>query len=319
MRFSMRNVVPLVPPVYAIDVYHFANMVIEPFRHGVVDGADSVTGIVLRAMSRTSDPRLKELMANLVRHLHAFVKESRPTEEEFEVAVDFLVRLGQASGPEKNEVILASDLLGLSTLVVTINNPEGGGKTDAALLGPFWRANSPLSSPGESIARDARGGDPLAVSGRVTDPSGKPVEGAMVDVWQASPVGLYENQDPEQPEHNLRGRFETDAQGRFHFRSVKPAGYPVPVDGPCGELLRAQQRHPYRPAHIHFMISREGYRTLVTQVFDNADAAIESDVVFGVTPALSGNFLRQPDGTYRLDYDFVLQPGERRIPRPPLP
>ncbi|MGZ5619069.1 MAG: dioxygenase family protein [Usitatibacter sp.] len=300
-------------------MYYFANMAIEPFRHGVVNGADSITDIVLKAMSRTPDPRLKEIMASLVRHLHAFLRESRLTEEEFEAAIDFLVRLGQASGAEKNEVILASDLLGLSTLVVMINNPEGGGKTDAALLGPFWRAKAPLCSPGESIARDSRGGEPLSVSGHVTDQAGKPIEGAIVDVWQASPVGLYENQDPQQPDHNLRGRFQTDSQGRFHFRTVKPAGYPVPTVGPCGEMLRAQQRYPYRPAHIHFMISREGYRTLVTQVFDNADAAIESDVVFGVTPSLSGNFVRQPDGTFRLDFDFVLQPGERRIPRPPLP
>jgi catechol 1,2-dioxygenase len=153
----------------------------------------------------------------------------------------------------------------------------------------------------------------------VRDTAGGPVAGALVDVWQASPVGLYENQDPRQPEHNLRGRFETDPSGRFHFITVMPSGYPVPVDGPCGELLRAQGRHPYRPAHIHFMISREGYRTLVTQVFDNADASIASDVVFGVTPRLAGEFRTQPDGTRRLEYDFVLQQGTRRIPRPPLP
>ncbi len=216
-------------------------------------------------------------------------------------------------------MILASDLLGLSTLVVTLNNPEGAGKTDAALLGPFWRAASPECAAGDSIARDSRSGELLVVAGRVTDPAARPVEDAVVDVWQASPVGLYENQDPQQPDHNLRGRFRTDARGKFHFRTVKPAGYPVPTDGPCGELLRAQERHPFRPAHIHFMISREGYRTLVTQVFDNADAAIESDAVFGVTPALSGDFARQRDGTFHLEYDFVLQPGERRIPRPPLP
>jgi catechol 1,2-dioxygenase len=293
--------------------------VTEPIPHGVVDGPDSLTGIVLKAMSRTPDPRLKAVMESLVRHLHAFVRDARPTEEEFERGVDFLVRLGQSSGPEKNEVILASDLLGVSTLVMLINNAIGRGETDAALLGPFWRGDSPMCKAGESIARDAKGGEPLEVHGEVTDIAGAPVAGATVDVWQASPVGLYENQDPEQPDHNLRGRFETGAAGRFHFRSVKPAGYPVPVDGPCGELLRAQQRHPYRPAHIHFMISREGYKTLITQVFDNSDHRIESDVVFGVTPALSGEFRRQPGGTWRLDYRFTLQSGTLRIPRPPLP
>lgn len=285
-----------------------------------MNGADSVTEIVLKAMSRTPDPRLREIMASLVNHLHAFVREARPTEEEFEEGLDFLLRVGKASGAEKNEMILLSDLLGLSTLVTMINNAQGGGETDPALLGPFYRAQSPMCAPGENISRgEARAGEPLSVHGRVTDIRGKPVAGAIVDVWQASPVGLYENQDPAQPDRNLRGRFETNAEGRFHFRSVRPAGYPVPTDGPCGEMLRAQDRHPYRPAHIHFMISKEGYKTLVTQVFANDDNCIAADVVFGVTPALSGNFERQPDGGVRLDYAFVMQAGTRRIPKAPLP
>ena len=286
-------------------------------RHGVVRDAGNVTDVVLNAMSRTPDARLREIMESLVKHAHAFLREVKPTEEEFERGVDFLVRIGQASGLEKNEGILLSDLLGISTLVVMLN--KNGLGTDPALLGPFWRGSSPVCESGENIARDGGGGEPLEVSGRVVDREGKPVAGALVDVWQASPVGLYENQDEKQPEHNLRGRFETDGDGRFRFLTVRPAGYPVPVDGPCGEMLRAQKRHPYRPAHIHFMISREGYRTLVTQVFDNADAAIESDVVFGVTPALSGNFERRADGKLHLDYDFVLQSGVKRIPTPPLP
>lgn len=291
----------------------------KPFPHGVVNGAGSVTDVVLKAMSRTPDPRLREVMESLVRHLHAFAREVRPTAEEFEQGLDFVRRLGEASGPEKNEVILLSDLLGFSTLVVMLQKEAEQGGTDPALLGPFWRARSPRCAPGESIARDARGGEALAVAGRVVDPGGKPMGGVLVDVWQASPVGLYENQDPEQPDRNLRGLFETDAEGRFHFRTVRPAGYPVPTDGPCGELLRAQDRHPWRPAHIHFMLSKEGWRTLVTQVFDNADDAIESDVVFGVTPALAGRFERAKDGTLHLDYEFVMHPGTRRIPRPPLP
>jgi catechol 1,2-dioxygenase len=293
--------------------------VTKPFPHGVVNGADSVTDVVMKAMSRTPDPRLRELMESLVRHLHAFVREVRPSAEEFEQGLDFIRRLGEASGSEKNEVILLSDLLGISTLVVMLQKEHGGGGTDPALLGPFWRAQSPRCAPGESIARDVRGGEPLAVAGRVVDPGGKPLAGVLVDVWQASPVGLYENQDPEQPDRNLRGLFETDAEGRFHFRTVRPAGYPVPTDGPCGELLRAQDRHPWRPAHVHFMLSKEGWRTLVTQVFDNADDAIESDVVFGVTPALAGRFERGGDGSLHLDYEFVMHRGTRRIPRPPLP
>ncbi len=286
-----------------------------------MNGADSVTEIVLKAMSRTPDARLREIMASLVTHLHAFLREARPTEEEFEHGVDFLLRVGKASGAEKNEMILLSDLLGVSTLVTMINNAQGGGETDPALLGPFYRAQSPMCAPGENISRgaEARGGEQLAMHGHVTDTAGKPVAGAIVDVWQASPVGLYENQDAAQPDRNLRGRFETNAEGRFHFRSVRPAGYPVPTDGPCGEMLRAQDRHPFRPAHIHFLISKEGYKTLVTQVFANDDNCIAADVVFGVTPALSGNFARQPDGGIRLEYPFVMQPGTRRIPKAPLP
>ena len=291
----------------------------QPFAHGVVNGADSVTGVVLKAMSRTPDPRLRELMESLVKHLHAFLIETKPTEEEFEIAVDFLVRLGQASGPQKNEVILLSDLLGISTLVMLLNNARGLGETDSALLGPFWRANAPVCDSGDSISRGGQGGEPLEVRGVVVDIGGKPIAGATVDVWQASPVGLYENQDSNQPEHNLRGRFVSDADGRFHFRSVRPAGYPVPVDGPCGELLRAQNRHPYRPAHIHFMISKEAFTTLITQVFANDDECIAADVVFGVTPPLSGNFEPDGKGGWKLDYKFVMQPGIRRIPKPPIP
>jgi len=294
--------------------------VTKPIPHGVVNGAGSVTEVVLRAMSRAPDARLREVMESLVRHLHDFIRETQPSEAEFERGLDFVRRLGQACGPEKNEVVLLSDLLGISTLVVTLEKERRGGiGTDPALLGPFWRARAPRCAPGDCIARDASGGEPLEVSGRVLDAASKPIAGAWVDVWQASPVGRYENQDPAQPEHNLRGLFETDAEGRYRFRTVRPAGYPVPTDGPCGELLRAQDRHPWRPAHIHFMISCEGYATLVTQVFDNADDAIESDVVFGVTHALGARYARGADGTLRLEYDFVLRRGERRIPTPPIP
>ncbi len=291
----------------------------RPRRHGVVTSPDSVTEAVLKAMSRAPDPRLRQVMANLVRHLHAFLKETRPTEEEFERGLDFIRRLGQASGEKKNEVILASDLLGLSSLVVLLNNPSGEGLTDAALLGPFWRARAPLCKAGDSIARHGDGGEPFTVSGRVTDIHGKPLAGAEVDVWQASPVGLYENQDEGQPDMNLRGRFVTDGEGRYALRSVLPAGYPVPTDGPCGELLAAQVRHPYRPAHVHFMVSLDGYRTLITQVFADEEENMESDVVFGVTPGLSGRIVRGPEGAAHLEYDFTLRPGVKRIPQAPIP
>lgn len=292
---------------------------------------ESLLPLVQQAMAGTPDARLRLLMASLTAHLHRFVIENRVTEAEFETAVDFLVRIGQATGPKTNEVILAADLLGVSTLVAMLNNPAGGRVDNAtqeplvshaALLGPFWRAQAPWCQPGESIARQGTPGLPLEVRGTVFDASGRPLAGATVDVWQASPVGLYENQDPEQPEMNLRGRYATDAQGRYLLRSVLPAGYPVPTDGPCGELLRAQRRHPFRPAHLHFMVSSPGHKVLITQVFDDDSEHLHSDPVFGVTAPLVGHFQRvQRDGAALalLQHDFHLLAGELHFPHPPIP
>lgn len=286
----------------------------------LITDPDSVLASALAAMSRTPDARLRELMEALTRHMHAFVREVALTEEEFEHALDFLVAIGQATGETKNEVVLAADLFGVSTLVALQNDRPAGGESVAALLGPFWRCNAPECTSGESIARNGTPGVPLAVSGTVRDARGQPIEGACVDVWQASPVGLYENQDPTQDDMNLRGRFTTDAQGRYHFMSVRPAGYPVPTDGPCGALLRAQLRHPNRPAHLHFMVSKPGFKLLISQVFADNDENLRSDPVFGVTQALVGRFQLSPDGTAAtLERDFVLQPGELKFPKPPIP
>jgi len=286
----------------------------------IVTTPASVTSIALDAMARTPDPRLREVIASLTRHLHAFVQEVRLTEDEFEQALEFIVAIGQATGEKKNEVVLAADILGLSTLVALQNNQDPQGESPAALLGPFWRANAPDCDCGDSIARSGTPGTPLVVSGVVRDLQGRPLADAMVDVWQASPVGLYENQDPAQEDMNLRGRFRTDAEGRYHFRSVRPAGYPVPTDGPCGVLLRAQQRHPNRPAHLHFMVSKPGHKVLVSQVYADDDENLESDPTFGVTRRLIGRYAMQPDGaSATLDYDFELEPGELKFPRPPIP
>ncbi|MBB1604081.1 dioxygenase [Variovorax sp. UMC13] len=286
----------------------------------IVTTPASVLQIALDAMARTPDPRLREVIASLTRHLHAFIQEVRLGEDEFEQALEFIVAIGQATGDSKNEVVLAADVLGLSTLVALQNNQDPQGESPAALLGPFWRANAPDCACGDSIARSGTPGLPLAVSGVVRDAQGRPVADAMVDVWQASPVGLYENQDPTQEDMNLRGRFRTDAEGRYHFRSVRPAGYPVPTDGPCGVLLRAQQRHPNRPAHLHFMVSKPGHKVLVSQVYADDDQNLESDPTFGVTRRLIGNYALQPDGrSATLAYDFQLEPGEMKFPRPPIP
>jgi len=298
------------------------------FSGSIVEDEASVTDKVLVAMRGAASPRLREVMAALVRHLHAFAREVRLTEEEFETGIDFLNRIGQATHDAHNEGILFSDAVGLSSLVCLLNNGRNGAtETASALLGPFWRMNSPRTENGGSIVRSETPGPALFVSCRVCDPRGKPLEGVEVDVWQASPVGLYENQDERQCDMNLRGKFTTDSEGRFWFRSVKPAGYPVPTHGPVGDLLRAQGRHPYRPAHLHFLAFKSAYKTLITQVFVDDDEHLESDVVFGVTRHLIGDF-RRGEGTppspdvkgpwYRLDYEFVMEPGEAKLPKPPI-
>ena len=298
------------------------------FSGSIVEDEASVTDKVLAAMRGAASPRLREVMAALVRHLHAFAREVRLTEEEFETGIDFLNRIGQATHDAHNEGILFSDAVGLSTLVCLLNNGRNGAtETASALLGPFWRMNSPRTENGGSIVRSETPGPALFVSCRVCDPRGKPLEGVEVDVWQASPVGLYENQDERQCDMILRGKFTTDSEGHFWFRSVKPAGYPVPTHGPVGDLLRAQGRHPYRPAHLHFLAFKSAYKTLITQVFVDDDEHLESDVVFGVTRHLIGDF-RRGEGTppsldvkgpwYRIDYEFVMEPGEAKLPKPPI-
>jgi len=297
--------------------------------HGIVEDADGVTDVVLAAMNGASNPRLREVMASFVRHLHAFAREAQLTEAEYDLAVDFLNRIGQATHESHNEGILFADAVGFSTLVCLLNNGRNGAtETASALLGPFWRDNSPPTANGGSIVRSSTPGPALFVTCRVTGPDGAPLAGVEVDVWQASPAGMYENQDPEQAGMNLRGRFVTDEEGRFWFRSVKPAGYPVPTDGPVGDLLRAQSRHPYRPAHLHVLGHKPGYKTLITQVFVDDDAYLESDVVFGVTRHLIGDYRRRDDGSrpapdveapwYTLDYTFVMEPGEAKRPVPPI-
>jgi protocatechuate 3,4-dioxygenase beta subunit len=293
----------------------------------IVDDADSITDVVLAAMSRTDNPRLKEIVDALVRHAHAFFREVRLTDQEFEQGIAFVKGIGQATVDDHNEVVLCADVLGFSTLVTLLNTIDKTDRTPGALLGPFYRGNSPEYANGDCIV-EGQPGDPLFVRGRVIDRANTPVANAMVDVWQASPVGLYENQDPDQPDMNLRGRFRTDADGYFRLRSVRPAGYPVPTHGPVGVLLAEQKRHPYRPAHIHFVVIAEGYETLVSQVFADDSEYLGSDVVFGVIRELVGKFEQHNDGKapdadvtgsyYTLEYEFVLAEGTPTYPTPPI-
>lgn len=283
---------------------------------------ESLLPIVLASMSAQPEGRDRRLVEALTTALHRFVLEHRVTEAEFERALDVLVQIGQATGPTKNEAVLMADLLGVSSLVALLNNTNVHGESDAALLGPFWRAESPRLASGASIASTDTPGMPLEVRGRVVDSRGEPVSGATVDVWHASPIGLYENQDESQPDMNLRGRFETDADGAFFFRSVRPAGYPVPTDGPGGVLLRAQRRHPYRPAHLHFMVSKPGFKVLVTQVFADDSEHLESDPTFGVTERLVGRFeVVERDGRplAQIAHRLTLVEGEMALPKAPIP
>lgn len=296
---------------------------------GIIERLEDVTPAVLQAMSGTDNPRLRSVMEAFVRHMHAFASEVMLTETEYDIGIDFLNRIGQATHDSHNEGILFADAIGFSTLVCLLNNGNAGAtETAAALLGPFWRANSPRTENGKSIVRSPTPGPELFANCEVVDVAGKPLAGVEVDVWQSSPVGLYENQDETQADMNLRGQFTTDATGRFSFRSVKPAGYPVPTDGPVGEMLRAQHRHPYRPAHVHFLGFKSGYKTLITQVFVDEDEHLESDVVFGVTRALVGDYSRHDEGEppapgvrapwYTLNYQFVMEAGEAILPKPPI-
>ena len=294
----------------------------------IVDDPDAITEVVLKAMSDTDDGRLKQIVDALVRHAHAFFREIRLTDQEFEKGLEFVKAIGQATVDDHNEVVLCADVLGFSTLVTLLNTADRTNRTPGALLGPFYRGNSPEYANGDSIVAEGSPGSPLFVRCRVVNTAGNAVENAVVDVWQASPIGLYENQDPGQPDMNLRGRFHTDANGVFRFRSVRPAGYPVPTHGPVGMLLENQHRHPYRPAHIHFVVIADGYETLVSQVFADDSEHLGSDVVFGVNRSLVGKFLAHEDGKapaldvtglyYTLEYEFVVAEGTPTYPTPPI-
>jgi catechol 1,2-dioxygenase len=242
--------------------------------------------VVAASFADTPDPRLKQIMTSLVRHLHAFVKEVELSEEEWGFAIDFLTRTGHMSNEVRQEFILLSDVLGVSMLVETINHRTGGTSTESTVLGPFHMVESPVRELGADIALDGKG-TPCLVSGQVTGPDGEPLAGASVDVWQTNEDGFYDVQQPDiQPPGNLRGMFTADEDGRFWFRSVVPRYYPIPDDGPVGQLLSSTGRHPNRPAHLHFIVAAPGYRPVTTHVFVADSPYLDSDAVFGVKESL---------------------------------
>jgi catechol 1,2-dioxygenase len=274
----------------------------------VVSPESKLTAEVVVRLDATPDPRLREVMQALVRHLHAFAREVRLTNAEWLAGVRFLTATGQMCDDNRQEVILLSDTLGLSSLVETINHDAGG--TEATVLGPFYVPGSPWRERGEStVTWSGTTGQPALLTGRVLSSDGTPVPGAVLDVWQNDASGFYAVQQPDvQPADNLRGRYRADAEGRYEVRTVRPVPYAVPDDGPVGKLLGITGRHPWRAAHIHVIVSADGFQPVTTHVFDSASDYLDSDTVFGVKDSLVRDFVDQPDGSCVVEYDFVLRP-----------
>ena len=252
------------------------------------------------------DPRLKEIMISLVKHLHSFAREVKLTEAEWIKGMEFLTGVGQFCTETRQEFILLSDVMGLEMTVVELNHGTDAGETDATLLGPFYVPDAPELPKGAMVCGNPPGA-PLDVMGEIQDPKGKPILNALIDVWQAGEDGLYSSQDPNKAKYELRGKFRSDRDGTYHFKSVLPKGYQIPTDGPVGDLMRATGRPPWRPAHLHFMVSADGYKSLTTHLFVKGAPHIDEDAVFGVKESLIQDFKRNLDGKgYTLNYNFVL-------------
>jgi hydroxyquinol 1,2-dioxygenase len=282
---------------------------------------ETATGVVVASFAATPDPRLRELLGSLVRHLHGFVREVEPTFEEWREAVEFLAATGRMSDDKRHELILLSDVLGVTMLVDAINHRKVSEATESTVLGPFHMVESPPRELGDTIDLVASG-EPCVVTGRVASLDGAPLAGALVDVWQANDHGFYDVQQPEaQPQGNGRGLFTCDGDGRFWFRTVTPSPYPIPTDGPVGSLLTATARHPYRPAHIHFIVAADGHLPVTTHIFVAGSPHLDSDAVFAVKQSLIREFAVVDDpgqaAAYGVEapfrhahFDVVLQPAE---------
>ena len=273
--------------------------------------------VVTGRNANAADPRLKQVMEVITRKLHEAVKEIEPTQEEWFQTIMFLTKTGHLCNEWRQEFILLSDVLGVSMLVDAINNRKPSGASESTVLGPFHVADAPEMPMGANICLDHKGED-MFIHGRILDTRGQPVADAVLDVWQANDEGFYDVQQKGiQPDFNLRGVFRTGADGRYWFRAVKPKFYPIPDDGTVGKLLGALGRHPYRPAHLHFILKADGFETLTTHIFDPDDPYINSDAVFGVKESLLAEFRRVDDAErarklefdgwfWEVEYDFVL-------------
>jgi len=284
---------------------------------------DDITAEVLRRFEGTPDSRLREIMSSLVRHLHGFVKDVSLTEAEWFSAIEFLTATGQQCDDARQEFILLSDTLGVSMVVDLINHRKPEGATESTVFGPFHRDGAPEMRPGGNIAPHDERGTPMLISGRVLDLSGGPIAGARLDVWQADSSGRYDSQYADREELHMRGLFRADDDGRYLVRTVRPVHYAIPNDGPVGQMLRATNRHPWRPAHVHFVVSADGYEPVTTHLFDDEDPYLESDTVFAVKDSLICHFIRHDahdDASdafaieppfYTVNFDFALKPRAR--------
>ena len=288
-----------------------------------------LTAAVIKSFENTPNPRAKFLLQELVKSLHDYVRKTDLTFEEWEYAIDFLTRTGQKCTPIRQEFILLSDVMGVSMLVDAVNHRERDGATETTVLGPFYVGEHKQMPHGSDISPHNTTGEKMFVQSRVTDLNGKPLAGVPVDVWHADDDGLYDSQKPSYATHGStsRARFVTDADGRFFFRTILPCSYPIPTDGPVGEMIMQTKRHPMRPAHVHFLVNAKGYEPLITHVFIDGDKYLDSDVVFGVKDELIAKVEKRgdpatPDGKpvappwHLMSYEFRLKPGGGAAPRP---
>jgi len=282
---------------------------------------DDITAAVLARFAATPDPRLRQIMLGLIKHLHQFVKEVELTEAEWFQAIEILTEAGKMCSDKRQEFILFSDTLGVSMVVDLVSHRKPEGATESTVFGPFHRLGSPDLPAGGNIAHRDTVGIPTLVGGRVLDLAGKPIAGAVLDVWQTQSNGLYDSQDTNPNELHMRGKFRTDGEGRYLIRTVRPVNYPIPSDGPVGAMLKATGRHPMRPAHIHFVVTADGYEGVTTHIFDRTDPYLESDAVFAVKDSLICDFARHEAPTQEAaklgiagpvltaEFDFVLKPA----------
>jgi hydroxyquinol 1,2-dioxygenase len=279
----------------------------------------SITEAVIGRLSQCDEPRFKQVMTALITHLHDFVREVQLTESEWLAAIEFLTDVGKTCTPKRQECILLSDTLGVSVLVITLNHPADEGTADSTVLGPFYWEGAPDLPCGSHLAEGVKG-EPAFYSGRVLTASGQPLENALLDIWSGDGEGNYDMQIPGETGMKARGRIRTDPTGRYWFRSIRPTYYPVPTDGPVGRMLRKMGRHPYRPGHIHMIVSAPGHLPVTTHLFVAGSEYLDSDAVFGMKESLVAQFERHPPGIgpygerletpfYTVNYDFRLAPA----------